>query len=59
MSHPLLSEATFYLETPGMDAGYDAVNLRRAYALAAGERLPELPPEAFEVGSSRTRTAPA
>lgn len=59
LCHPLLAGATFYLETPGMDDGYDLVNLQRAYAIAAGEPLPGLPPEAFEVGSARTRTAPA
>lgn len=57
--HPALAGATYYLETPGMDAGYDAVNLARARAIAAGEPLETLPPEAFEVRSaSHTRTGP-
>ena len=57
--HPSLAHATYYLETPGMDAGYDAVNMDRARALFAGEPLAELPAEAFELRSSRARTAPA
>ena len=60
LRHPSLRHATYLLETPGMDQGYDAVNLARARALAAGEPLEPLPPEAFElVGSARARTAPA
>jgi deoxyribonuclease-4 len=58
--HPDLRHAAYLLETPGMDEGYDAINMARARALAAGEPLASLPPEAFElVGSSRARTAPA
>ena len=30
--------STYILETPGMDEGYDAINLARARALARGER---------------------
>jgi hypothetical protein len=41
-----------------MDVGYDRVNLDRVRLLLAGEPLPELPPEAFTVRGSRTRTAP-
>ena len=57
--HPLLKGATYYLETPGMDDGYDAINVARAYDLAAGRPLATLPPEAFLVRGSRARTAPA
>ena len=43
-----------------MDEGYDAVNIARARAIADGEPLDPLPPEAFELRSSdRGRTAPA
>ncbi len=60
LRHPGLAHATYLLETPGMDEGYDAVNIARARALAAGEPLDELPPEAFHLrGSSRARSAPA
>ncbi len=60
LRHPSLTETTYILETPGMDAGYDAVNLARARALAADEPLDDLPPEAFDLpGSSAARTAPA
>ncbi|MFM2106116.1 MAG: putative endonuclease 4 [Chloroflexota bacterium] len=58
LTHPGLAGATYYLETPGMDEGYDAVNVARALALAAGEPLPELPPEAANVAGSRARTGP-
>ena len=60
LRHPGLAHAAFVLETPGMDLGYDALNLDRARALAAGHRLEPLPPGAFDlVGSARARTAPA
>jgi deoxyribonuclease-4 len=58
LTHPRLASATYYLETPGMDEGYDAVNVARSLALAAGKRLPKLPPEAKHVRGSRARTAP-
>lgn len=59
LCHPGLAHATYYLETPGMDEGYDAVNLDRARAIARGEPLDDLPAEAFSRRSSRSRTAPA
>jgi len=56
--HPALAHAPGIIETPGMDVGYDAVNLARARALLAGDELEPLPPEAFDlVGSARGRTA--
>jgi deoxyribonuclease-4 len=60
LRHPLLVGATYILETPGMDTGYDAVNMDRARALWAGRPLDELPQEAFELaGSARGRMASA
>jgi deoxyribonuclease IV len=60
LCHPGLAHATFLLETPGMDEGYDAINMRRARALAAGRPLEPLPDGAFQLrGSARARTAPA
>jgi deoxyribonuclease IV len=60
LTHPLLARATYYLETPGMSDGFDAINIARARALAAGEPLEDLPPEAFELAASASgRTAPA
>lgn len=58
LRHPRLAHATYFLETPGMDEGYDAVNMRRAFDLAAGRPLEPLPPEAMHVKGSRSRTAP-
>jgi deoxyribonuclease-4 len=56
--HPALAHAVYYLETPGMDEGYDAINLGRARDLAACRPLADLPPEAFLVSSTRARTPP-
>jgi deoxyribonuclease IV len=56
--HPLLAHVTYYLETPGMDEGYDAINVARAYDIAAGRPLPALPPEALDVVSGRSRLGP-
>jgi deoxyribonuclease-4 len=55
---PRLAEGTaFMLETPGVDEGYDAVNMRRALLLFTGERsLPQLPPKAFRLTRRATRT---
>jgi deoxyribonuclease-4 len=52
LRHPRLTHVTYILETPGMDAGYDAVNIERARTLWAGRPLPKLPAEAFALPSS-------
>jgi deoxyribonuclease-4 len=57
LTHPRLRTVTTILETPGMEEGYDAINVARAVALARGESLAELPPEAFQLRGSRTRAA--
>ncbi len=57
LRHRLLAEATYILETPGMDEGYDAINLARAIALARGEPLVPLPDGALAVRGSRSRAA--
>jgi deoxyribonuclease-4 len=60
LRHPSLAHATYLLETPGMDVGYDAINMARARALAGGLPLEPLPAGAFELrGSAKARTAPA
>lgn len=59
LTHGDLAGVTYYLETPGMDEGYDAINVARAHDLAAGHPLADLPPEAMTVRGSRSRTAPA
>ena len=59
LTHPALAGTPYYLETPGMDEGYDAINVARAYDLAAGRPLPQLPPEAMTMRGSRARTGPA
>jgi deoxyribonuclease-4 len=56
---PRLGHATFIMETPGADEGWDAVNLRRAYQLWQGAtELPTLPPKAFHANRRSTRAAP-
>ena len=60
LRHPRLIGATYILETPGMDVGYDKVNMERARALWAGKPLRRLPKAAFQLaGSARGRMAPA
>jgi deoxyribonuclease-4 len=59
LMEPWLSSLPTYLETPGMDVGYDAVNLERVQLLLAGEPLPDLPPEAFAVRGARSRAGPS
>jgi deoxyribonuclease-4 len=59
LTHPALRDVPTYIETPGMDEGYDAVNIRRALDLAAGRPLDPLPPEAMHLRGSRARGAPA
>ena len=58
LSEPWLATLPTFLETPGMDAGYDQTNLERACQLMAGEQLPPLPREAFGLRGSRARSAP-
>ena len=55
---PRLAAVPVYLETPGMDEGYDAVNLARCRDLLAGRPLADLPDEALELPGSRSRSAP-
>ena len=57
--HPALAHVVYYIETPGMDEGYDAINIARAVALARGEPLDPLPPGALTLQGSRSRSAAA
>jgi len=51
-----LADATFIIETPGADEGWDAVNMRRAWLLWGGaDELPALPPKAFKTNRRSTR----
>jgi deoxyribonuclease IV len=55
----LAAGTTMVLETPGVDDGYDAVNIRRTWLLYAGSAtLPQLPPRAFRLNRRSTRTGP-
>ena len=46
LCHPALDHVTFYIETPRMEDGYDAVNVARLADLAAGRPLtPGLEPD--------------
>ena len=57
LTHPALAHVAYYLETPGMDEGFDAVNMARARDLAAVVRPAPLPPEALNMRGSRARAA--
>jgi deoxyribonuclease-4 len=59
LCHPRLLNVPCYLVTPGMDDGYDAINMARCRELMAGRPLPTLPEEALTMAGSRSRTAPA
>jgi sugar phosphate isomerase/epimerase len=59
LGHPRLVAVPAFLETPGMDEGYDAVNMERVRGLLEGERLEALPEAALHLRGSRARTAPA
>ncbi len=56
---PRLRHAPCYVETPGMDEGYDAINVARCRDLMAGRPLAALPDHALTMPGSRGRTAPA
>jgi deoxyribonuclease-4 len=58
LTHPRLAAVPTYLETPGMDSGYDAVNMERVRRLIADDPLDELPPEAFRSLGARSRNVP-
>ena len=58
LRHPALAHVTYYLETPGMGEGYDAINVARAHDIAACRPLADLPPGAMDVRGSRARTGP-
>src|SRR5689334_12322594 len=58
LTHPSIAHVTYYLETPGMDLGFDAVNVARAHEIAAGLPLTPLPAGADTVTSDRSRTGP-
>jgi deoxyribonuclease IV len=56
--HPALAHVAYIVETPGMEEGWDAVNVERARTLAAGRPLEPLPAAAFITRSARGRAAP-
>jgi deoxyribonuclease-4 len=56
--HPRLGHVVYLIETPGMEEGWDAVNLARARDIALGRPLEPLPPAAFQTRSARGRAAP-
>lgn len=55
LRHPALAATTFILETPGMDEGFDAINLARAVAMARGMPLVPLPAAALSLPRRRSR----
>ncbi|CAN5449139.1 deoxyribonuclease IV [soil metagenome] len=57
LRHPRLRSVPAYLETPGMDMGYDGINMERVRRLQDDQTLPDLPADAFTVRGSRSRSA--
>ncbi len=57
LTHPRLADVPAFLETPGMDIGYDRVNMDRVRGLIRGEELPQLPARAFTLHRDRPRMA--
>ena len=57
-THPDLDHVAYFLETPGMEEGWDAVNLARAWDMAAGRAVAELPPEAFATRPAQSAAPP-
>jgi deoxyribonuclease-4 len=56
----LPGRTTLVMETPGVDEGYDAVNLRRSWLLHGGvDTLPTLPPAAMRLTRRSTRAMPS
>ena len=54
----LPGRTTLVMETPGVDEGFDATNMRRSWLLYAGaEALPPLPARAFRTSRASTRAA--
>lgn len=54
----LPARTTLIMETPGVDEGFDAANVRRSWLLYGGaESLPLLPPRAFRTSRASTRRA--
>jgi deoxyribonuclease-4 len=58
LTHPALAGVPHYLETPGMDEGWDALNVRNARLIAAGLPMEPVPPEAMKARGSAGLTAP-
>jgi hypothetical protein len=58
ISHPKLAHAAYYLETPGMEEGWDKLNVERTIELAQGNlKLKPLPAEAPGVPKPATRSS--
>jgi deoxyribonuclease-4 len=55
LRHPDLRPAAFYLETPGMDEGYDELNMEALRAILEDRAVPVFPPEALTAQGSRSR----
>lgn len=58
LTHPALAGVPHYLETPGMDEGYDELNVRNALRIAEGLAPEPVPPEAARSRGSAALTAP-
>ena len=57
LRHPALDHVVFYLETPGMEEGFDAINMARVGDLVAGRPLTQTASEARATGDSQPASA--
>jgi len=58
ITHPRLAHVNYYLETPGMEEGWDRLNVERTIQLAQGaKRLKPLPAEAPKGTATKKGTA--
>jgi deoxyribonuclease-4 len=58
LTHPVLAGVPHYLETPGMDEGYDEINVRNAFRIAEGLPPEPVPPDALRSRGSASLTGP-
>ena len=60
ISHPKLAHAAYYLETPGMEEGWDRLNVERTIQLAQGNlKLKPLPAETPDATTPKKPTTRA
>ena len=59
LCHPALAHATYYLETPGMDEGYDAINIAASPRHRRRPPAADAPPRSDDPQGQPSQKAPA